>query len=479
MNDLHIGKLTIMGTGTKKANVMKRAAKAGLIFARGKTTADWLTAMGVDGVLQVNLQNPLGTSAADWFEQMRAFFTAAGQVDTVLYVTPVLPLNLDMAAGELARSSRSVERVTGSELSSVTLPKGAEQLAGALQSLDILRVHGAHYPIFSPVLPVLLHSAGVDLKSGELFRMLLQVYPVDHMIYVTGGLPGLSEEWRGIRLAALQQHAPGFNAIFIPPCAADASLESFMQVIAQLRAPDGCPWDRKQTHASLRQYLLEETYEALERLDLNDMDGLKEELGDLLLQIALHSQIASETGTFTITQVLQSINRKIVSRHPHVFGVVSVKDDKDVVQNWEKIKEIERAGNGKVEKNGLLDGIPQILPALSQAQSLQERAARVGFDWPEIAPVLAKVLEEMQEVSEATDERERAQELGDLLFAVVNLVRWYKVDAESALRGTNTKFRKRFAYIEKEAKEASRELGEMTLEEMDAKWEASKEFDEE
>jgi len=251
-----------------------------------------------------------------------------------------------------------------------------------------------------------------------------------------------------------------------------------MQVIARLRAPDGCPWDRKQTHTSLRPYLLEETYEALEQLDNNDMEGLKEELGDLLLQIALHSQIASENNAFTITQVLQQINRKIVSRHPHVFDTVNVKDDRDVVQNWEKLKELERSANGKEENNGLLDGIPQIMPALAQAQSIQERAARVGFDWPEIEPVLAKVLEEMREVSEARDERARAQELGDVLFAVVNLVRWYKVDAESALRYTNKKFRRRFAYIESAAKKVGRELQKMTLQEMDTLWEESKELDE-
>jgi tetrapyrrole methylase family protein/MazG family protein len=200
------------------------------------------------------------------------------------------------------------------------------------------------------------------------------------------------------------------------------------------------------------------------------MSGLREELGDILLQIALHTQIAVENGEFTIADVLQGINRKIVSRHPHVFADVSVRDDRDVVQNWEKLKEIERAENGNAHQKGLLDGIPAILPALSQAQSIQERAARVGFDWPEIQPVIEKVMEELQEVSQAQNALEREHELGDLLFAVVNLVRWHKVDAESALRYTNTKFRKRFAYLESRAKQAGRELQKMTLEEMDAFW---------
>lgn len=250
-----------------------------------------------------------------------------------------------------------------------------------------------------------------------------------------------------------------------------------MDVIARLRAPDGCPWDKKQTHTSLRPYLLEETYEALAALDKNDLNGLREELGDLMLQIALHAQIASENHSFTISDVLSGISQKIISRHPHVFGDISVKDEHDVVQNWEKLKEIERAENGKTDLNGLLDGIPEILPALAQAQSIQERAARVGFDWPEIKPVLDKVYEELDEVATAPGDKERALELGDLLFAVVNLVRWYKVDAESALRQANMKFRKRFAYIEENAKKNGKELQKMTLKEMDGLWEEAKDFD--
>lgn len=250
-----------------------------------------------------------------------------------------------------------------------------------------------------------------------------------------------------------------------------------MEVIAHLRAPDGCPWDKKQTHVSLRPYLLEETYEALDALDKSDLVGLREELGDLFLQIALHSEIASENGTFRITDVLRGINQKIVSRHPHVFGTTLLENETQVVQNWEKIKEMERAENGSEKPGGLLDGIPVILPSLTQAQSIQERAARVGFDWPEITPVLQKVYEELDEVITARNDEDRAKELGDLLFAVVNLVRWHKVDAESALRQTNTKFRKRFAYIEQQAKTSGRELQKMTLEEMDVLWEAAKEFD--
>lgn len=476
MTDLRIEQLTVMATGADEASLPAKAAKHALVLARGQSTADWLKSKDITPGVVLNLDIRTDAETLSWRDQL---LNILGENKTVLYVTPVNPLKLDMLSAYMAKYSQSVAWTPGRDLLTAHLPSDTETLNGALQSEDLLGVQGAHYPNFSPAMPVMLHMAGVRLDRTWLYRLLNQVYPCDHAVYVTEELPGLEGQWRAARLEELKDDDITLSALFIPPYAFDASLESFMQVIAQLRAPDGCPWDRKQTNTSLRPYLLEETYEALEQLDNHDMEGLKEELGDLLLQIALHSQIASESNAFNITQVLQHINRKIVSRHPHVFGAVHVKDERDVVQNWEKLKEIERAGNGKEGKNGLLDGIPNILPALSQAQSIQDRAARVGFDWPEIGPVIAKVLEEMQEVSEAADEQAQAQELGDLLFAVVNLVRWYKVDAESALRQTNTKFRKRFAYIEAEAKKAERDLQHMTLEEMDLLWEASKEFDDE
>lgn len=331
-----------------------------------------------------------------------------------------------------------------------------------------------HFLPITPGIPALIDISGDAIPLEVLQKMLQMSYPLDMGIYALPEKHDEKREWIEIRISQLGVIHTHLQALFIPANPNGASLEEFMDVIARLRAPDGCPWDRKQTHASLRQYLLEETYEALETLDGGDLNGLKEELGDLLLQIALHAQIASENGTFTIADVFSGIHNKIVSRHPHVFGDVMVRDEKDVVTNWEKLKEIERAENGGEELKGLLDGIPTILPALSQAQVIQERAARVGFDWPEIAPVEAKVMEELQEVKEARSDKEQALELGDLLFAVVNLVRWYNVDAESALRQTNLKFRRRFAYLEERSEAEGKELHKMTLQEMDALWDEAK-----
>ena len=252
------------------------------------------------------------------------------------------------------------------------------------------------------------------------------------------------------------------------------SMMEFQELISRLRAPDGCPWDRKQTHRTLRTNLLEETYEVLDAIDQNDSEHLREELGDLLLQIVLHSQIASENGEFSLSQVIHDIHKKITNRHPHVFGEIEVSNIQGVMRNWEKLKDEER-NNKDIEKFiSILSSIPQQMPSLSIAQKYQERAARVGFDWEEISPVFKKVEEELAEVQCAKTKQGLEEELGDLLFAVVNLVRWNGFDAESALRLTNAKFHSRFEYIEKTISASGKSLTDTTLSEMDALWEQAK-----
>ena len=217
---------------------------------------------------------------------------------------------------------------------------------------------------------------------------------------------------------------------------------------------------------------MEESYEELEAIDSGNSASMCEEFGDLLLQIVLNAQIASEAGHFNMTDVVKGIHHKITSRHPHVFGDLELKDVNGVLENWERLKEKERGK--KKEDKGLLDGVPLSLPALTQAQGYQDRAARVGFDWTGIDGVLEKIVEEIQEVKTANNQEELAGEIGDLFFALVNLARWKKVDAESALREVNRKFKKRFSYVEQGAKKQGRNLSDMTLEDMDALWEAAK-----
>jgi len=342
--------------------------------------------------------------------------------------------------------------------------------------LDALDCARKHYINFPPNLPVIFCQIHSRLVASELKLMLMSVYPDLHpvkLVHAAGTKSGFVEDLHLYEID--RSNFTGLlTALYLPPLGDGTSMEEFQEVIARLRAPDGCPWDKKQTHLSLRPYLLEETYETLAALDLEDREKMKEELGDLLLQIVLHAQIASEEGEFNMQDVLKSVNQKIVRRHPHVFRDVAVSGEEGVLVNWEKIKAEERRENENGEGKGLLNGIPPALPALSQAQQIQERAARVGFDWADIKPVMEKVLEEFKELEEAITQDGREAEMGDLFFALVNLARWLKIDAESALRGTNQRFRSRFSYIEQESARTGKSLSSMTLQEMDALWEQAK-----
>ncbi|BCY16346.1 hypothetical protein hrd7_01950 [Leptolinea sp. HRD-7] len=336
---------------------------------------------------------------------------------------------------------------------------------------------GTHTTRHNPAHALLISSINSQDELGHIHTILSRIYPADHGITLfttTYSCMNIEPHLTIADLAKSLEFQIGTHRyLFIPPLDRAKSFIEFQEIIAHLRAPEGCPWDREQTHQSLRNNLLEEAYETLETLDRGDVTAMQEEFGDLLLQIVLHAQIASESGEFNMEDVIAGIYHKLIRRHPHVFGEQEVDGVKHVLQNWEKIKEKERAEKGIPEK-GILDGVPLVLPSLTQAQELQDRAARVGFDWPEIQPVWDKVLEELDEVKHAKTKDEIEKELGDLLFAVVNLIRWHKVDSESALRATNQKFRRRFKYIEKAARSLGREMHSMTLDEMDGYWNEAK-----
>ena len=248
-----------------------------------------------------------------------------------------------------------------------------------------------------------------------------------------------------------------------------------VEIMARLRAPGGCPWDREQTHESIKPYLLEETYEVLEAIDDGDPAKLREELGDLLLQVVFHAQMAEETEAFDIAQVIAAINEKLRRRHPHVFGEVKAETAQEVLFNWEQIKQRER--QKAKQPASALDGVPRELPALLRAHRLQEKASRVGFDWKEADEVLRKVEEEMRELRQAMESQAPARveaELGDLLFALVNLSRFIAVNPEDALRKTIARFISRFRYIEEALAQKGASLKDTTLEQMDALWNEAK-----
>jgi MazG family protein len=251
-------------------------------------------------------------------------------------------------------------------------------------------------------------------------------------------------------------------------------------IVARLRAPDGCPWDREQTHLSLRRHLIEEAYEVQEAIEAGDDAHLCEELGDLLLQPVLHAQIAAEGGRFDIAGVLDTLSDKLVRRHPHVFGEVQAQDTDAVLKNWEAIKQQEKAGRGEVPGAvSLLNDVPAALPALMLALEVSRKAARAGFEWPDLPSVLDKLHEEVAELEEALEDSgstpERvAEELGDLLFTVVNVARWRKIDPELALRDMVSRFRARFAAMEATAQRNGEELSRLTPERWDELWREAK-----
>ncbi len=348
------------------------------------------------------------------------------------------------------------------------------------------------------------------LAASEVKLWLMQRFPDEHRIQVVraAGVPG-QERTAGIPLYELDRldWLDHLTSVYVPPVEASAArsaegdgktgdsskasgvsqgvdpetacgypLDPLVTVMQRLRGKEGCPWDRQQTHQTLKPYLVEESYEVLEAIDEKSVDKLCEELGDVMLQVVFHAQLAAEAAAFDINDVIRVITEKMIRRHPHVFSETKVKGVSDVLRNWDEIK---RGEHGHQERESILDGIPKELPALLLAQKIQGKAAKVGFDWENIDDAAKKVWEEAQELQEAyhrhnPDREELEDELGDLLFAVVNVARFLHVDAEVALRRTVTKFRRRFRFIETEAEKQGLALNQMTLADLDALWDRAK-----
>ncbi len=322
------------------------------------------------------------------------------------------------------------------------------------------------------------HAHGTD--GADMLRAL---YPPDHAVFGLSGAPDTTIA----RLSDTQLQAGAHYLPALEPLANAASPHGLPWLVARLRAPDGCPWDREQDHLSLRKFLLEESYEVYDALEHGSTPALAEELGDLLLQIVLHAQYAAEDGVFDMADVNRAVMTKIVRRHPHVFGDVVADSAAEVIRNWEQIKAGERAEhaaqaqtNGATARRGAPDmpeafaGLSRSLPALAYAQEMQERAASLGYDWPSVDGVLDKVVEEANELAAATDDAERREELGDLLLVVVNLARRLGIDSEAALRAASAKFAARFAQVERVAEERDVELRTLTPEELDELWQEAK-----
>jgi tetrapyrrole methylase family protein/MazG family protein len=409
----------------------------------------------------------------------------------VLYAVPGHPLVGEATVARIrqlaAGDGLPVTIVPGLSFIEPTLTAlGLDALEGGLQIADADRLAAYHHPPFDPDRPALIAQLYHRRLASQVKLTLMNSYPDDHPISLVRAAATDKEMVARCPLYELdrQPWIDHLTTLYVPPLPHAASLSAFQETVARLRAPGGCPWDRQQSHQSLRPYLLEESYEALAALDTGDSQALAEELGDLLLQIALHVQIAVENGEFMMSDVIEAIDAKLRRRHPHVFGDVSVSGVSEVLTNWEAIKHAERAGAAPGDvlveeapaRPSVLDGVPRAMPALARAQVITDRVVRVGFEWPTVEGVLDKLGEEARELAAAQSAEERSAELGDVLFVVVNLARWLGVDAESALRTTNERFSRRFRILEQLAAERQLKLTDLDIHALDGLWDEAKQL---
>jgi tetrapyrrole methylase family protein/MazG family protein len=397
----------------------------------------------------------------------------------VFYAVPGHPLVGESSVQYILASARqaglAVRLVEGlSFLEPVLALLEIDAMAG-LQVADATELAAAHHPPLDPDRPALIGQLYGRRLASDVKLTLMNAYPDDHPVTLVRAAGTDRPVKVTIPLYELDrgQAIDHLTSLYVPPLPRAGGLPAFQETVARLRAPDGCPWDREQTHQTLRSNLLEETYEVLAALDADDPDKLVEELGDLLMQIVMHIQIATEEGAFKAADVIGGIDSKLKRRHPHVFGDVAVRDSAEVLRNWEAIKARERGaeGNGPGSR---LAGVPTILPSLARAEALGERAARAGFDWPDIEGVLDKVAEELDEVRMAGDPEARAAEFGDLLFTLVNVARWTGIDAESTLRGACDRFARRYGEIEQMAEAQGTEFASLSPIQKEELWKRAK-----
>lgn len=405
---------------------------------------------------------------------------AAARERDVAYAVPGHPLVAEESVRRLiarARAEQIPVRVVGS--SSFLEPALAAlglSLDEGLVLRDALSIERHPLP---PNLGLLLYQVYDRDAASSVKLALMREYPDDWEVAVVrqAGVAGREAVEKTPLYRLDRVEVDHLTVVYVPPLPKERRRKTFadlVEVMSRLRGEGGCPWDREQNHQTLKKYLIEECYEAIEAIDQDDLDALCEELGDVLLQVVFHAQLEAEAGTFTIDDVIQRIVEKLIRRHPHVFGDLQVADSTEVLRNWEQIKKAERADG---QRESVLDGVPSSLPALMQAMEISKRAMKVGFEWERLEDVLAKMEEEVRELHQAiADDRmeEVFDEIGDLLFTIVNVARWQKVDPEEALRQMLRRFTTRFRYIEQQAAEQGRSLSEMTLEEMDALWEEAK-----
>lgn len=473
-------------------------------------------------VTELEKQGVKYSSCDDLYEQGASFeevygnvagrVLAAAQKGDVVYAVPGSPLVAEKTVVLLRQLAKEqeVELVIKPSMSFLDLAYvelGIDPIAG-LRIIDA-RDFGAITD--AGEYPLMITQVYSQLVAGDLKIALMENLADDYEIYFLRNLGLPDEECRPIKLFELDRQAQidHLTSVYVPPLAEDSDsiggimtfsedddkfvvadeeagcealvatdgfddvdIQPLVDVLRTLREPGGCPWDREQTHASIRSNMIEEVYEYLEAVDAGDFDGMREELGDVLMQIVFHARMAEEAGKFDLQDVIDEVVDKLIRRHPHVFGETHVDNSDDVLRNWEAIKKLE-----KTERKHILDGVSQGLPALLRAYKMQGKAAKVGFDWPDSVGVWNKVQEELAELQEALadGDREAAEaELGDVLFAIVNYARHFKIEPETALNGTNNRFAKRFGHVEACVVASGKNWTDFTLDELDKFWDEAK-----
>lgn len=481
---MELGKITVVGLGPGDEEglslgifrLLTRAEDLWLRTGRHPVVS-WLDEEGVsyqtfDSVYEKH------TDFSSVYREIADQLFARARKGNVVYGVPGHPMVAEKTVEILQREGRKQEvlvEVKGgtSFMDAVFTCVGVDPVEGFL----LLDGTALDAGFVNPRVHQLITQVYDRMVASEVKLTLMEVYPDDTPVTVVtaAGVSG-QERVEQVPLYMLdrEDRFGNLSTVYIPPSSEPDVLHrqfsTLVEIISRLRAPGGCPWDRKQTHETLRPYLLEESYEFLEAVAEADPDRMADELGDVLLQVLLHAQIASETGEFAIRDVMKNLADKLIRRHPHVFGDESVEDERDVKRKWEEIKARERGA----EERSLLEGVPEEFPALARALKLQKKAAGVGFDWDSVEGVRDKLEEELAEVFAASS-AEREEEVGDLFFTAVALARLFQVDPEQALLGACRKFVRRFRWMEKEARRMGRPMDDFPLTQLDVWWEQAKE----
>ena len=475
--------ITIVGLGPGNPKLLTREAwellsGATEIYCR---TRHHPTVVGLPPQVQVfsfdALYDELDDFAAVYATIVEQVLQLGTRPEGVIYAVPGHPLMGEATVTGVLESAPSlnvsVRLVDGlSFVEPVLSALKVDGMAG-LQVVDALDVAACLFPPLDPDRPALLGQLYSREIASDVKLTLMNQYPDEHLVHLVHAAGADNERVEAVPLYEIDHsaHVAHLTSLFVPPLPQTSGLASFQETIAHLRNPGGCPWDQQQTHKSLRADLIEETAEVLDALDAGDMEALCEELGDLLLHIVMHTQIASEEGDFNAAQVVAGIEAKIRRRHPHVFAHVEVDGVGQVLENWDSIKQQE---HDEAYNQSAMNGVPAALPALAQADKIARRAVQVGFDWQHIEEVIAKVREEMEELLAAGSLEEQEAELGDLLFTLVNWARWLGLDAESALRLANKRFMQRFRKMERLLQSRDCQWQDLARAEIAALWLESK-----